>query len=441
LAPFPKVPQVPLATHIRNTQPQEDATVENEHIPTLDECLEAHGIPGIHPAAGLFPLIDSDEMQDLIESITHDGLEQDIVLTHDGLLLDGRNRLIACTAAGVKPKFRRLPEDYAEDYWGYAIRMNLRRRHLTASQRATIAVRAKEYYAELAKERLRACGGWKGNQYKKPEAAPFPKVAQANKQRSEAPLWAHDMAGRAHGVSGTYVDYAEKIKKTDPKLFEEIAAGKKTISQAWREIFPVTDKAGISDPLTTAPQTRAEAIRMAENILAKRRQEREAQVRAERERVAAERHKGRPTEQTLHGDPAAMLKDLDDESIDCVVADPFGITDDIEQAAALWEDTCHILKEKLRPGGHLYAFAPWDGWQKLAEATEKNFKMRNLLMWATGDDLQRDPGRMYASRYKAIIFATKGHSYLFGPVSGDVLGCRRLPNGDVQYTMQDLPTS
>lgn len=57
-----------------------------------------------HPAASLFPLLSGDEFKDLAADILDRGLLNPIVM-HGGEVLDGRNRLIACIAAGVEPRF------------------------------------------------------------------------------------------------------------------------------------------------------------------------------------------------------------------------------------------------------------------------------------------------------------------------------------------------
>ena len=126
--------------------------------PTIQECIEAYGLPGVHPAAELFPLIEGEEFQELCESIGKHGLEEDVVLTHDGLLLDGRNRLRALLVTGQCERFRRLDEVYAKDYVGFVVRLNIHRRHLDATQRALIGKKIKGMYEADAKERQRLSG-------------------------------------------------------------------------------------------------------------------------------------------------------------------------------------------------------------------------------------------------------------------------------------------
>jgi len=69
-------------------------------------------------------------------------------------LLDGRNRLRALLVTGATERFKTLDETYASDnYIGYVLRLNLHRRHLSASQKAALAVEVEKLYAEVAKKR------------------------------------------------------------------------------------------------------------------------------------------------------------------------------------------------------------------------------------------------------------------------------------------------
>ena len=90
-----------------------------------------------HPLCTLFPLLPEDELQKLGDDIKAKGQKNDI-LTLNGEIVDGRNRFLACERVGVKPRFHEIskkdksPAELVES-------LNLVRRHLTTSQRASIA--------------------------------------------------------------------------------------------------------------------------------------------------------------------------------------------------------------------------------------------------------------------------------------------------------------
>lgn len=53
-----------------------------------------------HPLADLFPMMDGQAFEDLVDDIRNNGLRQPIVLL-DNQIIDGRNRNRACQEAGV----------------------------------------------------------------------------------------------------------------------------------------------------------------------------------------------------------------------------------------------------------------------------------------------------------------------------------------------------
>ena len=63
-----------------------------------------------HPIANCFPLIEGREFAAFVEDVRANGLLEPIVL-YEGMILEGRNRFRACSAAGVASRF----EQYAGD--------------------------------------------------------------------------------------------------------------------------------------------------------------------------------------------------------------------------------------------------------------------------------------------------------------------------------------
>ena len=59
----------------------------------------------IHPYAARWPMRAPDEIESMAASIAARGLRLPIILSPEGVLVDGRNRLRACELAGVPPRF------------------------------------------------------------------------------------------------------------------------------------------------------------------------------------------------------------------------------------------------------------------------------------------------------------------------------------------------
>lgn len=95
-----------------------------------------------HPFSEILPLIEGEEFEALVQSVTDNGLLQPIIL-FEGQILDGRNRYRACKAA-QRPFYDGEVKTFggnAAEALDYVEAQNLIRRQLSQSQRAMVASR------------------------------------------------------------------------------------------------------------------------------------------------------------------------------------------------------------------------------------------------------------------------------------------------------------
>jgi hypothetical protein len=126
----------------------------------------------VHPAADLFPMMEKEALKDLAANIKENGQRFPITFwKKTGELLDGRNRLAACLALGLKAKTDLYEGD---DPISFIVSANIHRRHLTATQKRElvgkllelnpeksdrqIASTAKVDHKTVAKERRKKAG-------------------------------------------------------------------------------------------------------------------------------------------------------------------------------------------------------------------------------------------------------------------------------------------
>ncbi len=166
----------------------------------------------VHELAATFPDMEGVEFEQLKSSMEKG--QQNPIIMHGNVLLDGRNRLNACRALGIKVKAVEwkgtgTPEELI-------IALNLHRRHLTASQRAALAVKLLPALEQQAAERRGA----------------------RTDIREKIPLCgkAVDLAGTQVGVSGKTVAKARKIAEASEETYQELLSGKLTLAQAAKEI-------------------------------------------------------------------------------------------------------------------------------------------------------------------------------------------------------------
>ena len=161
---------------------------------------------GVHPAANLFPMLGEAEMAALASDIDANGLRLPIIV-RGGMVLDGRNRLVACDRVGQPI---RTQEYHDDDCTAYVLSVNVQRRHLTPVQRSTIGLAAEPMIAaEIPKGRPKKSG-----------------------KNSGVSGEAREIAARAVGVNPHYISDAKAISAKAPDVFQAMQAGTVSMPEA-----------------------------------------------------------------------------------------------------------------------------------------------------------------------------------------------------------------
>ena len=119
----------------------------------------------------------------------------------------------------------------------------------------------------------------------------------------------------------------------------------------------------------------------------------------------------------IHGDCLDKLKELEDNSIDSIVADPpyelgfmgkswdsTGIANNVD----MWKECLRVLK----PGGHLLAFSGTRTYHRMASAIEDaGFEVRDMIEWVYGC-LSEDTEILTANGWKMLYSVFEG-DYVF----------------------------
>jgi hypothetical protein len=94
-----------------------------------------------HPAADAFPMMEEEELEELMFDIKDNGLQQPLVVAEvDGqmMLIDGRNRREACRRVGIVPGYVTLD---GADPVAYILSANIHRRYMTKGQQAIVVAK------------------------------------------------------------------------------------------------------------------------------------------------------------------------------------------------------------------------------------------------------------------------------------------------------------
>jgi hypothetical protein len=181
-----------------------------------------------HELALLMPGMTAEEERELQDHIDKHGQFDEIVLL-DGKILEGVHRGKVCAKLGKQPRyieFDELPKSVREaGPLAFVIAKNLKRRHLTTSQRSMIAAELIPAFEKQAEER-RLANLKKGDSTRETPKAQICANGEVVRGKSA------ERAAKTLGVSTRSVESARRILKKSPEKAAALKAGKLTLSKA-----------------------------------------------------------------------------------------------------------------------------------------------------------------------------------------------------------------
>lgn len=167
-----------------------------------------YAISPAHPATDLLPWMDDDNLQALVDDMREYGQQSQIVRLPDGRIVLGRHRELACVIVGVEPQYRE--ENWSdEEVVREVYSSDVPRRHLTASQKAMVAVGLTNMRQGEKRENL-------ARKIRKPATLPVSQKDAAEKL----------------GVSERSVRTAAMVKDEAPELAAPVLNGKLDVHTA-----------------------------------------------------------------------------------------------------------------------------------------------------------------------------------------------------------------
>ena len=203
----------------------------------------------IHPAASVFPLLEGERFQSLVDSIAEHGLQNPIV-SYKGEVLDGRNRLRAVMKLRDEGHTVDLPCVEWDAKCGmsateWVAAQNLDRRHLSADAYAAATAAINRILRKEAKERQKAGQFEKGKSGnpdgKKQARTKRTEPAKRDTKAEDARSTAGQVAANA-GVSlrkakqAVALDKAVEAGVISEEVQKDVIAGKKKLRDAVKEV-------------------------------------------------------------------------------------------------------------------------------------------------------------------------------------------------------------
>ena len=315
----------------------------------------------------IFPEMQPEDYGRLKADIQSNGYDmRQPIYIYNGGILDGWNRYKVCMEIGVVPIFK----DFSGtdiDAIDYVMRTN-KRRNLTSSQWAAVAVEADEIVEAIKSETERQ------RREKQAETQSVTKSNEGLKDNLLSDSTAMDehatkaatKLATTFNTNRTYINEAARLKEEKPEIFEQVKSGEKTLTQVKKE-QQIADK-------------KAEYIEQSKREI-----------------------QNKPS--VFISDAASYLSKFADDSIDLILTDPPYMTDvlNIEEFTESW---LPIAIKKTKKTGRIYICSgayPEEISAFLSVLLHQNkFIVDAPLIWTYRNTLGITPKMKYNLNYQII---------------------------------------
>lgn len=315
----------------------------------------------------IYPEMSEDEFETLKAGMAEEGFDPDLpIILFEGAIIDGWNRYRAATQLGIERKFKEF-KGSKNDAFEYIIKTN-KRRSLSSSQKAAIAVEAEDVYAELEAEVEQQRRTKQAKTLKEThEEGVFGGINSAKQrdQKQKAEAETRTKLAKKFDTNPRYVSDAKKLREEKPDAYNQVLTGKISIPKVKKqEEIKQTKQAYTESTKTDTPPV----ITIA--------------------------------------DCKEYLSTFEDNSIDLLITDPPYMTDvdDIEAFAQSW---LPLALQKVKPEGRAYICI--GAYPKEVQAyfaillNQDKFILDNPLIWTYRNTLGQTPKMKYNLNYQMVL--------------------------------------
>jgi DNA modification methylase/DNA-binding XRE family transcriptional regulator len=350
----------------------------------------------------LIPALTPDEFEQLQKNCIKEGILESIK-TWNGFIIDGHNRYEIATKHGLKYEIKEMQFESENHVIEWIILHQFGRRNLPNYERAKLALRLKDLFAEKAKENLIKAAETTNN-----------KLHQTPCQNSDKPLKVEsiDTKKELAKIAGVSHDTIHKVETIENKATPEIKAKLQTqeysINQAYNEIKKeekiqqIAEKKAIENKILLEIKE-VNNYDFIKNISI-----------LEAENFIPENIK------VLLTDPPYGQNFVSNRRV--ISEKDKGITNDnnIDEALQLLDNSLKLIYPKMQENSFAFIFTSWRFEPEFRIIFEKYFTLKNSLIWVKNNHGSGDLTGTFAPKHERILFGTKGNPKLNYRIS-DVL--------------------